>query len=157
YAGIHEDLTRGHARGPDAVKDDLQLSRVFLDNLQGVEQRRERHNGRAMLIVVEHWDINLVLQPFLDLEAARCCNVFQVNPTKDRRNALDRIHNDTRVFIADTDWEGVNAGEFFEQGALPFHDRHGRCRANVPESQHGRAVRDYGHGVFLDRQIEHVL
>src|SRR5262245_31217908 len=157
YTSIHEDLARGHARSPDTVKDDLQVSRVFLDNLQGVEQRRERHNGRAVLVVVEYRDIDLVLQPLFDLEAAWCRNVFQVNPTEDRRNALDRIHDDARIFIANADREGINASKFFEQGAFPFHDRHGRCRANVPEPQHGSTVRDYSHGVFLDRQIEHVL
>src|SRR5262245_7924471 len=157
YTGIHEDLARGHARSPDTVKDDLELSRVLFNDLQGVKQRRERHNGRAMLIVMKHRDIDLVLQPLLDLEAAWCRNVFQVNPTEDRRNALDRIHNDARVFIANADWEGVNASKFFEQGAFPFHDGHGRCRDNVTESPHGSAVRDYGHRIFLDRQIEHVL
>src|SRR5262249_33754578 len=118
---------------------------------------RERHNGCAMLIVMKHRDINLVLQPLLDLEAARCCNVFQVNPTEDRCNTLDRIYDDTRIFVANADREGVNTSKLFEQGAFSFHDRHGRCWTNIAESQHGSAVRDYGYGVFLDRQIEHVL
>ena len=48
-------------------------------SLQRVEQRREHHHRGAVLVVVEDGDVQRLLEPVLDLEAARGRDVLEVD------------------------------------------------------------------------------
>ena len=58
--------------------------------LSALMQRGERHHRRPVLVVVEDRDVQIALQPLLDLEAARGGDVLEVDPAEDRRDGLDR-------------------------------------------------------------------
>ena len=55
----------------------------------GVHQRREHHDRRAVLVVVEDRDVERLLQPALDLEATRCADVFEVDAAEPGRDGDD--------------------------------------------------------------------
>ena len=55
---------------PTPLKTIFSSPGSFLTIFRALQQRRERHNRSAVLIVVKHRDIDLVLQPLLDLEAS---------------------------------------------------------------------------------------
>ena len=52
------------------------------------------------------------------------------------------------------DRERVDAGELLEEHRLALHHRHGRTRADVAQSEHGRAVGHDGDRVALDRVLK---
>ena len=74
HVGVAVDATQ-HAGDGDpcragAVDDHFDLGQVLAQEARGIDQRRQHDDGRAVLVVVEDRDAQ-VLQPFLDLEATR--------------------------------------------------------------------------------------
>ncbi len=132
----------------------LEVLQVPAGQLHGVQQRRHHHDGRSVLVVVEHRDLELLHQPLLDLEAARRGDVLQVDAAEAGRHQPDRADDLVGVGRVQADREGVHAGELLEQAALALHHGHRRLRADVAQAQHGRAVGDDGDGVALDRVLE---
>ncbi len=57
------------ARRPDPGDDDAAVGEVLADDREGVAEGGEDADGRAVLVVVEDGDVQLVAQPPLDLEA----------------------------------------------------------------------------------------
>ena len=107
-----------------------------------------------MLVVVEDGDVERLLQPVLDFEAARSGDVLEVDAAEGRRHQFDRLDDLVGVLGVEADREGVDAGELFEQHALALHHRHRRLGADVAEAEHGAAVGDDRDGVLLDRVLE---
>src|SRR5215210_2553232 len=153
-AGLHYDLGARHPRRPDAVHDYLQVFYPLANYLEGIDQGRERHHRRAVLVVVEHGDLELPLQAFLDLEASRGRYVLQVDPAEGRGDVLDGLHDLVGILGIQADGERVHVGELLEEHRLPLHNRHRRPRPDVAEPQNGRTVRDDRHRVPLDREVE---
>ena len=121
--------------------------------LDGVEQGRENHDGRPVLVVVEDGDVQVALELGLDLEAARRRDVLEVDAAEPGRDQLDGPHDLRGVVAVDGDREGVDTRELLEQAALALHHRHRGLRADVPEPEYGGSVGDYGNGVPLDRVV----
>ena len=125
--------------------------------LQGVDQRGEHDDRRAVLVVVEDRDVEAGAQPTLDLEAARRRDVLEVDAGEDRGDQLDRAHDLVDVLGVEADRERVDAGEPLEQRRLALHHRQRGERAEVAQPEHRGAVGDDGDGVALDRQPAGVL
>ena len=125
---------------------------VLADHPQRVQQRRQHDDRGAVLVVVEDRDVERLLQPPLDLEAARRRDVLEVDAAERRRDALDDPHDLVDVGRVQAQREGVDAGELLEQHRLALHHRHRRLRADVAEPEHGGAVGDDRDRVALDRQ-----
>ena len=84
-----------HARDRDAGRAeadhrDLHVLEALAGDLQRVEQRRHHDHGRAVLVVVEDRDVEVRLQPVLDLEAARGGDVLEVDAAEAGRDRLHR-------------------------------------------------------------------
>ena len=124
----------------------------LLDDAQGVEQRREHDDRRAVLVVVKDRDIELGAQAPLDLEAARRRDVLQVDAAERRGRRLDERHDLIDVLGVEAQRERVDAGELLEQHRLALHHRHRRLRADVAKPEHRGAVGDDRDRVALDRQ-----
>jgi hypothetical protein len=123
-------------------------------HLQRVEERRHHDHGGAVLVVVEDRDVELLLEPLLDLEAARRGDVLEVDPPEARRDRLYGGDDLVRVVGVEADRERVHVRELLEQHRLALHHRHRGKRADVAEAEHGRAVGHDRHVVPLDRVPE---
>ncbi len=157
HARFHQDLGAGHPRRPDARDDDVEVGHLLVDDLQRVLQRRQHNHRGAVLIVVEHRDVEQFLQPFLDLEALRRGDVFEVDAAEHRRDPLHALDDLVGARTVEADREAVDAGELLEEKRLAFHDGEGALGTDVAQTEHGGAVGDDGHGVLLDRQVVHPL
>ena len=104
-----------------------------------------------MLVVVEHRDVQLFFQPFLDLETAGSGDVLQIDAAEGGSDGLDRRHNLIGILGGQADREGVDIAEFLEENTFSFHDRHGCLGADIAQPQNGASVGDHGHGVGLQR------
>jgi hypothetical protein len=107
-------------------------------------ERGQHDDGGAVLVVVEHRDVQAVPQPGLDVEAARRRDVLEVDAPERRRDVLHDAHDLVGVGGVEHDRHGVQAGELAEQRRLALHHRQRRGRADVAEPEHGGAVADDG-------------
>ena len=130
--------TRGHQ---------LDLLDVLAHHLQAVEQGGAHHDGRAVLIVMEHGDGQALAQLALDVEAVRRLDVFQVDAAEGGLQRGDHVDQLVQVVLGHFQVEDVDAGELLEQHALAFHHRLGGQRADVAQAQHRGAVGHHGHQV----------
>ena len=144
-----DDRRAGRA---DPADHDPAVGELLADHPQRVAQRAEHDDGGAVLVVVEHRDVEQLAQPRLDLEAARRGDVLQVDPAVGRGEDLDRPDDLLGVLGVQADRPRVDAGEPLEQRRLALHHRHRGRRAEVAQPEHGGAVGDDGDGVALDRQ-----
>src|SRR5215218_6427349 len=81
-AGGEQDLGARYARGPDTVDHDLQVLHLLTDDLERVDQSRQNHDRRPVMVGVESGHIALRLEALLDRETPRRGYVRQVEPTK---------------------------------------------------------------------------
>ena len=156
-AGVEEQLEDGRAGRARAAHDEPDVLELLADDAQGVAQRGERDDRRAVLVVVEDRDVELLAQPGLDLEAARRRDVLEVDAGEHRGDRLDGADDLLGVGRVEADREGVDVGEALEERGLALHDRQRRERADVAEPEHRGAVGDDGDGVALDGQPAGVL
>src|SRR5690606_10402247 len=86
----HVDVFAPHAQALQQVKardggrtgpraHQLHVFDLLADDLQAVQNRRRRNDGRAVLIVVKDGNLHAFAQLALDVEAFRCLDVFQVH------------------------------------------------------------------------------
>jgi hypothetical protein len=108
--------------------------------------------ARAVLIVVEHGDVELGAQAPLDLEATRRGDVLEVDAAERRRRRLHERDDLVHVLGIDAQREGVDAGELLEEHRLALHHGHRRLRTDIAEAEHRRAVGDDRHRIALDGQ-----
>ena len=127
------------------------------DDPQRVGERRQHHDGGAVLVVVEDRDVEQLPQPGLDLEAARRRDVLEVDAGEDRCDHLHGPNDLVDVLGVQADRPRVDAGEPLEERGLALHHRKRRSRPEVAETQHRRAVGHDRDGVALDRQATGVL
>ena len=88
-----------------------------------------------------------LLQPSLDLEAARRRDVLEVDPAEARREPGDGLDDLVDVGGGQTDRHGVHAAELLEEHRLALHHRHRGGRADVAEPEDRRPVGDDRDGV----------
>src|SRR5437868_3765161 len=79
YARAEQDSTTRGAGRSQAVDHHFDLAQLLTHHLQRVQQGGQDHHRRAVLIIVHHGNIERFLEPFLDVEAARSTDVFQVD------------------------------------------------------------------------------
>ena len=120
-------------------------------DFDGVEQARRRNDGRTVLVVVHHGDVEFGLQRVFDFEAFRSLDVFEVDAAERRGDSLHDLDELLRVFFVDFDIENVDTGVNLEQERLAFHHRLAREGADVTEAEHCGAVRNHGDEVALAR------
>ena len=155
--GGHEHLDDGGTGSAGAVQDDVHVLHLFIHHPQSVDEGSGDHDGGAVLVVVEHGDVQLPLQGLLDLEALGALDVLQIDAAKGGRNGLAGSNDAGSVVGVDADGEGVHAAKLLEQHGLALHDRQTGLRADIAQTQHGGAVGDNGHHVALEGVLIHIL
>ena len=92
-ARLEQDLRAGDAGRSCPADDRAQVAEGATGELCGVFERCEYDDRRTVLVVVEDGDVELLLEPVLDLEAARGRDVLEVDPAeggRDREYSSDR-------------------------------------------------------------------
>src|SRR6185437_14268638 len=103
-----EELDDGVAGGADTCHNNLDVLDLLLNNLQGVGQGRKGHDGRAVLVVVENRDVQLVAEALFNFEAAGGCDVLEVDAAVNGGHGLGDHDDLFRVLGVQADRPGVN-------------------------------------------------
>src|SRR5690606_33291620 len=142
----------GRTGGPHPADDDAAAGDVLVVHTQRVAQRGQHHDRRAVLVVVEHRDVQLLPQARLDFQAAGSRDGLQDDAAVDRCDQYQGADDLDGALAAQAQRPGVDPGELLEQRGLSFHHRQRCFRTEVAQAEHGRAVGDHGDGVALDRE-----
>ena len=150
-ADLQQQVEAGERRGARSRAHELDLADVLADDLQAVEDAGGDDDGGAMLVVVEHGDIEQRFQRLLDDEAIGGLDVFEVDAAERRPEVAHAIDEGLDVLGIDEEIDGIDVGEALEQRRLAFH--HGLCRqrAEIAEAEDRGAVGDDGNEVALAR------
>ena len=153
HAVGHVELGARDRRRARAAEDDLDVVDLLADDLERVQERRRGDDRGAVLVVVEHRDLQALLQALLDLEALGRLDVLEVDPAEGRRDARHRLDEGVDVERVHLDVEHVDVGEALEEHALALHDGLGGERSDVAQAEHRGAVGDHGDQVALGRVL----
>ncbi|MNS58553.1 hypothetical protein D3C72_914750 [compost metagenome] len=96
---------------------------------------------------MENGNIHQFAQAAFDDETFRRLDVFQINAAEGGAEVTHAIDELIGVFGVDLEIDGIDIGEALEQHRLAFHDRLGGERAEIAETEDGRAVGDDRHHV----------
>ena len=84
HAGFEQDVGGRDPGRAEADDHHADVADPLPGQGQRVEQRGQHHDRGAVLVIVEHGDVELGLQPVLDLEAARRRDVLEVDAAEAR-------------------------------------------------------------------------
>ena len=132
------------SRAPRAVEDDAAVGEGAARDLQRVGERGGDDDGRAVLVVVKDGDVQLALEHLLYLKALGRGDVLEVYAAEAGRDGADGGDYVRALVHVEAERHGVHAAELLEEQGLALHDGHGGQRSDVPEPEHGGAVRDDG-------------
>ena len=157
--GTHavDEARDGLSGSTGTVDDEPYLREVAARELERIDERGDDDDGRAVLIIVEYRDVELLAEFIFDIEALRCLDILKVYAAKARCDELDGADDLIGILRVEADREGVDAGEAFEEDGLALHDGEPGARADVAETEYGRAVRNDGDHVALCRVIVNFL
>ncbi len=136
---------------PTPVRTTRTSAARFPTSCSAFQERRRDHDRSAVLVVVEDRDVEPLLEPALDLEAAWGRDVLEVDPAEAGRGSPRRRRRliSIRVGRREADRPGIDAAELLEQHRLALHHGHRRLGADVSESEHRGPICDHGDRVLL--------
>src|SRR5207247_2313853 len=123
HAHRRQQVHAGDARGARPVDDQLEVGDVAPGQLQRVEQPGCGDDGRAVLVVVEHGNVQQLFQLLLDDEAVRRLDVLQVDPAEGGAEIAHAVDDGVDVGRIDQDVDAVDVGKALEERALALHHR----------------------------------
>src|SRR3990167_6914192 len=94
---------------------------IFSYYSESVDEARENHHGRAVLIVMKNRDVEKRFQLPLYLETAGRGDIFQIDAAEHRRDILDRSHNFFRILGSEHERKRIDNSHRFEKHAFPLH------------------------------------
>ena len=153
-AELHKVVTDRRACSTRAVDNYLDLSDVLLNDLEGVKHSRSNADSGAVLVIVEDGDIAKLSESRLDLKASGCGNVLEVNAAEAAREKIYGSYELVNVLCLDAKGECVNVGKRLEECALTLHNRHTCLRADIAETENGRAVGDYRNEIVTSGELK---
>ena len=106
-----------------------------------------------MLIVVEDWDIEQLLQLRLNAEAFRALDIFKVYSAEGDSDILHDRDDLVGIPGGDFDVDRVDVSEPFEEDALALHHGFRSQCAQIAETKDGRAVRNDRDQIALGRVV----
>ncbi len=83
----------------------------------------------------------------LYLEALRRRDVLELDRSEGGSDVTHHLDDDVGVSAVDEDRDGADVHHATEDDPFALHDGHPRNRPDVAQTQHGRPVGDYRHGV----------
>ena len=103
-----------------------------------------------MLVIVKDRDVKTGTKALFNFKTLGCLDVFKVDSTKCRSDALHEVNNFIGSTGINTNRETVNSTELLEKKCFTFHDRHCAFGTNVTETKHCGSVADDGDGVLAN-------
>ena len=91
--------------------------------MQRIGGRRPHNNGRAMLIVMKHWDLHPLTAQLFNDETIWRLDVLKVDRAKGRLQRTDDIGQLIGVGFVQLDVKAIDVGKLLEQNRLAFHHR----------------------------------
>ena len=157
HAQSNQQVQAGDGGRTRAGADEIHLADVFAYHAQGVQYGGGGDDGGAVLVVVENGDVAAFAKFFLDVEAFRCFDVFEIDAAEGGFQRCDDLNQFAGIGFVDFDVEYVDVGKFFEQYAFAFHHGFACQRADVAQTQNRGTVGNDGHeiafgGVFVGVQ-----
>ena len=110
-----QQFADGDARAARAADDDADVRKALAREFQRVDERRARHDRRAVLVVVKDGNIQLLFEPRLHFKTFRRADVFEVDAAEGGRDHLHGLDDVVRVLPREHDGDGVDAAEFAEE------------------------------------------
>ncbi len=144
-----EQFEAGDAGRAGAVADELGGLDVAAGEIERVDQAGGRDDRGAVLVVMEHRDVEQFPQPLLDDEALRRLDVLEIDAAPALAEQLDAVDDLVGVLRRHFEVDGIDVGEALEQHRLAFHHRLGGQRAAIAEAQDRGAVGDDGDEIAL--------
>jgi hypothetical protein len=132
--------------------DDPHVAEILPDDAQGIGERGEYHDRRAVLVVVEDRDVEQFAEPPFDLEAARRRDVLEVDTGETGSDELDRPDDLVDILGIQADGPGIDTCEPFEECRLAFHDGKRGSRPQIAESKDGGTISHHRNRIALDGQ-----
>ena len=148
-----QQLRAGDAARARAVDHQPGLLDVAAGEVQRIDQAGRRDDRGAVLVVVEHRDVEQLAQPLLDDEALRRLDVFEVDAAPALAEESDAIDELVRILGVHFEIDRVDIGEALEQHRLAFHHGLGGERAAIAEAEDRGAVGDDGDEIALRRVV----
>ena len=139
-AECHVELRARNGGCARAVHHDACFLDFLARHVERVDQAGGGDNGRAVLVVVHHGDVELCFQAAFYFKTFRGFDVLEVNAAEGRRDGFHGGDKLLRIFFVHLDVEGIDAGIYLEKQALAFHHGLAAHRADVAEAEHGGAV-----------------
>jgi hypothetical protein len=122
------------------VDDEPAALQVATGQLDRIDQAGGGDDRRAVLIVVEHGNVEQLLQPLFDDEAVGRPDILEIDAAERGTEVAHRIDELLGVFGIDQQVDGIDVGKALEERGLALHHRLGRQRAEIAEPEDGRAV-----------------
>ncbi|MDF2664097.1 MAG: hypothetical protein K0Q94_6888, partial [Paenibacillus sp.] len=120
--GREQYFAAGDPRRTDTAYDHFDRIDRFPDELERADQSGIQDDRGTVLIVVKYRNVQLLLQPFFDFEAARGRYIFQIDAAECRGDRFDCSNNFFRILRIETYRKRVDIGQLLEQHCFPFHD-----------------------------------
>ena len=129
-----QQFQAGDAGRARAVADDLGVFDLAPGQVERVEQARSGDDRGAVLVVMEHRDIEQFAQPLLDDEALGRLDVLEVDAAPAFAEQLHAIDDLVGVLGVHLEVDGIDVGKALEQDRLALHHGLRRERAAVAEA-----------------------
>ena len=110
-----QQFGNGNACASGTVDYDLAVLFLPAGDFQGIDGSGQHHDGGAVLVIVEHRDVQLCFQPFFDLKTAGRGDILQIDAAKARGNGFHHADDLLGVLGVQTDRHGIHAAELLEQ------------------------------------------
>ena len=130
-----EQFEAGDAGGARAVADQLGRRDLAAGQIERIEQAGGGDDRGAVLVVMEHRDVEQLAQPLLDDETLRRLDVFEIDAAPAGAEIAHAIDELVGILGGDFQIDGVDVGKALEQHRLAFHHRLGRQRAAIAEAR----------------------
>ena len=145
HASSDQHLCAGDAGCACAGDDYAKVLQATAQQRTGITEGGGGYHGSAVLIIMHNGNVQVILQPLLQLKAPRRGNILQVDCAERGCDAADGVKHFVHIGGVQDDRDTVETNEALEQLGLTFH--HGQCRlwADVAQAQHSSPVRNDGH------------
>ena len=104
-----------YGRGTCTVYDNFNVFNLLSCYFKGVDKSCAGDDGRTVLVIVHHRDIEFFFQTTFYLEAFRCLDIFQIDTTERRSDGFHCFDEFFRIFFVHFDVEHIDASVDFEE------------------------------------------
>ena len=153
-AEVDQQVEAGDRRRAGTRGDQADAAELLADDLERVQCGGRDDDRGAVLVVVEHRDVEPLAQAALDLEALGRLDVLEVDGAEGR---LEHLDEPVRITGVELDVEHVDAGELLEQDPLALHHRLGGQRPDRAEAEHRGTVGDHRDEVATRRDAARLV